>query len=157
MGNAPLTFETTIDLPAPPEKVFWTLLDPEKVPTYDRSFEYWRPEEFPPKVGTQNHFKVRFGPLSMKGTSRFRAFDPPHGMTVESVKPSWPFSIRSHWELVPAGGGTRFTYSWEVDAPTGLGWMANLLAGLYWRRIGRETPGLSVLFADDREESGSVG
>jgi hypothetical protein len=134
------------DIPAPPEEVFGRLLDRARAGEIDSSFEYWRPRDWPPMVGTLNDFKAKAGPISMKGISRFAEFDPPHCLVIESVKPSWPISIRMSWDLEQVGDGTRYAYRMEAHAAAGFGWAARRMLETYDRSLAEDVVALASLF-----------
>jgi carbon monoxide dehydrogenase subunit G len=140
------SFSHTVDVPADPETVFWKLLDPETAVKIDSSFEYWRPREWPPKVGTHNDFKAKVGLVAMKGVSKFVDFEPPHQLRLESVKPTFPMFVRITWDLDPISEGTRYTYTMEVEAAPAFGWFARRLMGRYDRQMAVDVPALASLF-----------
>lgn len=133
----------TVDIPVPPEQAFWTLLERAREGNLDSSFEYWCPREWPPAVGTLNDFKAKLGLLSMKGLSRFAAFDPPGRLLIESVKPAWPIFTRMSWDLDQIETGTRYSYRMEVCAARGSGWAARLMLRRYDRKMAVDVPRLA--------------
>lgn len=82
----------------------------------------------------------------MKGISRFAEFDPPRRLVIESVKPSWPMSIRMSWDVEPAGDGARYTHSMEADAAAGFGLIARQMLRAYDRSLAEDVAGLASLF-----------
>jgi ligand-binding SRPBCC domain-containing protein len=118
-----------IFLSPPPEQVFWFVLHPDNVPKYDPSFVYWKPEEYPPRVGTLNHMKVRMFGLSMTAVSEFVEWDPPTRVVVEAVRPTWPVRLRVAHTYEPHEGGTLFTYQADIRAGLGgtlFGWLVEI-------------------------------
>ena len=43
-------YQQSVVLTAPPEQVFWDLLDPSHVAGYDSHMRSWQPREWPPTV-----------------------------------------------------------------------------------------------------------
>jgi len=120
------TVREVILLHSPPERVFWFVLHPDNVPKYDPSFVYWRPEEYPPRLGTHNHMKTKIFGMSMTAVSKFVEWDPPRRAAVESVRPTWPVRLRVTHTYEPHDGGTRFTYVADIQTGTAgqpFGWL----------------------------------
>jgi len=140
------TITHSVDISAEPEEVFTTLLANARDGNLDSSFEYWEPREWPPTVGTHNDFKARTGLVSIRGVSRFAEFDPPRRLLIESVKPTFPFFVRMSWDIVPVGEGTRYTYRMEIDAASGVGWLARSMVRRYDTQMAKDVKALAALF-----------
>ena len=135
-----------VGIPAEPDEVFTRLLVNARDGNLDSSFEYWEPREWPPTVGTHNDFEARTGIIAMKGVSRFAEFDPPRRLLIESVRPTWPLFARMSWDLDPVGEGTRHTYRMEIDAASGVGWLARSVLRRYDKQMAKDVKALAALF-----------
>lgn len=136
----------SVGIPAKPDVVFPRLLDAARDGQLDPSFEYWRPRDWPPTIGTLIDFKARVGLIGMKGVSRFAEYGPPRHLLIESVRPRWPFFVRMSWDLDPAGDGTRYTYRMEIDAASGVVWLARSMLRRYDRQMAKDIETLAALF-----------
>lgn len=139
----------TLRLAASAEQAFWGLLEEAREKGFDSSFDYWRPRDWPPIVGTHNDFKMRAGRFSMRGVSRFSDFDPPHRLAIESVRPAGPIQIRMSWTFVPIANESEYTYAMEMLSPTGLGWLTRLILSKYDRKLTEDLPHIAKIFDAD--------
>ncbi|MGD2060582.1 MAG: hypothetical protein PVF87_06945 [Acidimicrobiia bacterium] len=138
-----VVYERTVRLGAEPEIVFWDLLEPGNVPDYDSRMRSWVPRSFPPSVGTVVDFEAKLGPLWSKGMSEFTAFDPPHHLEVQLVKPKTPLHSTLAWFLSSAEPGTEFTYRFESRTPRGMKWLGEWLVRSATGHLDVELPALA--------------
>lgn len=136
-------YERTVELPAPPDVVFWDLLEPEHVPDYDPSIRSWRARAVPPVVGTRIDFVGRFGAFWAKGVSEVTGFEPPGHFAVRLVSPPTPFRSRLTWDLAPRNGGTAFTYRFVLLSPPGLGAVGRRMLGVWTDHLDDALPALA--------------
>lgn len=144
MGEA--LYERQVWLPAPPERVFWYLLNPGHVASYDSHLRSWQPREWPPRVGTRTDFEAKLGPVWLSGVSEIVAFDPPTRLALRQVSPPSPFRSRMTWDLMDRDGGALFAYRFEVSSPPGLGWVGGRLLRLFTGHLDAELPALAGRF-----------
>lgn len=115
----PISFTEVLDLGATCEQLFDHMVNPETAPMVDPTIVEWRPDDYPPKVGTHNRLRGKFGPIKMRITSRFVECDPPHRMVIQGVSPpmsKWTTGIH---DLEDIPGGMRYTYTVEMRPPIG--------------------------------------
>ena len=136
-------YEQSVVLPAPPERVFWDLLEPSHVAGYDSHMRSWQPREWPPTVGTRVDFEAKVGPFWLKAGSEFVAFDPPSHLAVRQVSPPSPFRSRLTWDLTDRADGTEFTYRFVLSSPPGFRWLGAWLMGLFTSHLAEEIPALA--------------
>jgi uncharacterized protein YndB with AHSA1/START domain len=139
-------------LPAPPEQVFWDLLDPSSVPTYDSHIQDWTPREHPLKIGTLIDYRARVGRLWLRASAKLVAFDPPSHLEAHQVEPPLPFRSRLTWDLEDEDGGTRLTYRLALTGPPLTGPIRRSMLGLLTSHLATEVPALA-----DRYRANGVG
>ncbi len=136
-------YEKQVDLSAPPEVVFWDLLEPGHVVEYDSHFRSWVPRDQPPRVGTHVDFVAKVFGMWSKGTSEFIVFEAPHRLELRLVRPPSPLESSLTWGLVATDTGTSFAYRFEIDAPLGLGWLSKLLLKQFTSHLDEALPALA--------------
>lgn len=147
--------EKIVIIPAEPTRIFWDLLDPANVPTYDSHFQYWIPRVHPPKVGTKVDFKARVGRIWLTAVSEFVEFDPPEHLALRQVSPPSPMRSRLTWNLEPTDEGTRFTYRFELSSPPGTGWLRAWLLRAFTGHLDDELPALADRYRRETDASSS--
>lgn len=136
-------YERSVVLPAPPDRVFWDLLEPSHVAGYDSHMRSWQPRDWPPTVGTGVDFEAKVGRLWLTGASEFVSFDPPRHLELRQVSPSSPFRSRLTWTLTDTDTGTEFAYRFVLSSPRGLGWLGARLLRLFTSHLDEELPALA--------------
>jgi ligand-binding SRPBCC domain-containing protein len=137
LGNARvIAFTEVVDLSTTTRRAFWFGVRPDTLADLDPSYEYWQPQELPPRVGTENHLRMKVFGVPLKVVSRFDEFDPPHRFVVDGVRPPparWS-RITATFEDLP-NGATRFTYSMEIRYPLLGALIARIIASVIRRGI----------------------
>jgi uncharacterized protein YndB with AHSA1/START domain len=133
----------TVLLPAPPERVWWDLLDPASVPGYDSHIRDWTPREDPLRVGTRIDYQARVGWLWLRAGAKLVAFDPPRHLEAHQVAPRSPFRSRLTWDLEPVNDGTRLTYRLALTGPPLTGLLRRSMLGLLASHLATEVPALA--------------
>jgi hypothetical protein len=113
-----ITFSDTADLHTNPNRAFWFGVRPHAIADVDPMVNSWQPQELPPRVGIENHMRVKFLGVPMKAVSRFAEFDPPHRFVLDGMRPPparWMRFTLTFDEL--PDGTTRFTYLMEIRYP----------------------------------------
>lgn len=126
--------------------VFWDLLEPSHVSSYDSRMRRWNPAEYPPRVGTEVDFEMRLAGRWTKGRSRFETFDPPHHIVLTQISPPSPFRFEVAWVLKPSDDGCEFEYRFTVTSPPGLGWLGRLLLRSATSHLDDEVPALATRY-----------
>jgi uncharacterized protein YndB with AHSA1/START domain len=139
----------TIDIAAPPERVFDTALDPTRLGdwvTIHRRVEHH--DDGGPRSGyeMEQSLVLRGAPFHVRWT--LTEFDKPHHATWEGRGPAHSYA-RTAYRLTPLDGGrTRFDYENEFRAPGGLlGAVASraLIGGISEREAHRSLAKLKAL------------
>ncbi|MFP5331916.1 MAG: SRPBCC domain-containing protein [Acidimicrobiia bacterium] len=128
------------------QTVFWDLLEPSHVPSYDSRMRRWQPSEFPPTVGTTADFEMKMAGVWMRGRSRFTEFDPPHRLALVQVRPPSPFGFEVEWTLTPHPPGCVFEYRFRASSPLGLGWLGGVLLRTVTSHLEVEIPALATRY-----------
>jgi len=125
------TFEHTAQILRPPEEVFAFLADPANLTHWQMSLIAVRPHRAGPlRPGVEVTETRRFLGQVMETTWICTEHSPSRRSVIESDQGPVPF--RGIWELEPAGGATRFTWTLQT------GGLAGRLAGAVTKRLARE-------------------
>jgi uncharacterized protein YndB with AHSA1/START domain len=143
-------------LRASPEQVFWDLLDPGSVPTYDSHIRDWMPREHPLRVGTLIDYRARVGRLWLRASAKLVAFDPPRHLEAHQVAPPSPFRSRLTWDLEHEDGGTRLTYRLALTGPPLTGLVRRSILGLLTSHLATEVPALADRYRRQPGRRGSA-
>jgi hypothetical protein len=131
-----IVFIEAAELSTTPRRAFWFTITPDKPADIDPAVDYWQPQELPPRVGTENHFKMNVLGLPVKMISRFTEFDDSRRFVIEGVRPRvgrWTRMTNEVDEL--ASGGTRYTVCVEVRYPIWGAPIAATMAAILRRSI----------------------
>lgn len=116
-----MLLERTIDLTAPPARIWTLLTEPEQIKRWITELVSDEPITPPPiGVGTKTRMKIREGPRIIEYTTELVAFTPPSELVIEMRGGSLGAEpMRVSYLLSDLGGSTRLVYrsSWR---PRGL-------------------------------------
>ena len=71
------------------------------------------------------------------------ALEAPRHLELRLVRPTTPLKSRLTWDLAETGTGTSFEYRFEIEAPSGLGWLGRLLLRQFTSHLDGELPALA--------------
>jgi hypothetical protein len=137
LGNARvIAFTEVVDLSTTTRRAFWFGVRPDTLADLDPSYEYWQPQELPPRVGTDNHLRMKVLGVPMSVVSCFVEFDPPHRFVLDGVRPPfarWSRTVATFEEL--PSGGTRATFLMELRYPPWGAFFARVMARIQHRGL----------------------
>ena len=123
-----IAFTEVVELGGTCEQLFDHMVNPETASTVDPFIVEWHADDYPPKVGTHNRLRAKFGPFKMRITSRFIECDPPHRMVVQGVSPPMSRWTRTIHDLEEIPGGMRYTNTLEMIPPIGFRTISRILS-----------------------------
>jgi carbon monoxide dehydrogenase subunit G len=142
----------TTHIEAPPEQVWETVMDPQRLGEWVTIHRGLRSAyEGPPRVGCQMEQQVHLRGVSLDLHWRLAQCRPCELAVWEGRGPARS-RARTEYALRPEGSGTRFDYRNEFRAPLGpIGALASraLVGGMPEREAGRTLQRLRELFVDE--------
>lgn len=126
--------------------VFWDLLEPSHVSSYDSRMRRWNPTEYPPRVGTTVDFEMKVAGMWARGRSRFTDFEPPYRLALVQISPPSPFRFELRWDLTPNDDSCEFEYRFTVRSPLGLGWLGRILLRSATSHLDEDLPALATRY-----------
>jgi uncharacterized protein YndB with AHSA1/START domain len=112
-----MNIERTVELAAPPARIWTLLTQPDQVARWITELVSDEPTTPPPVgVGTKTRMKIREGSRVVEYTTELRAFTPPRELELEMRGGSLGAEpMRVSYQLTDLGGTTRLVYrsSWR--------------------------------------------
>lgn len=111
-----IRIERSVDIAAPPEKVFAVVTDLSTHPRWRPSVREFRTADGePPRVGSQIVEVVRFAGRDVHMRYRVTELGPPRSFAADYV--AGPIEVAIRFEVVPAGRGAQAVFICDTERP----------------------------------------
>ena len=119
----------SIDIEAPPERVWEFLVEPDKAKAWFHALETYEWTSKQSGVDSTFHWLERSGGREYSLDFKTTEWDPPHVFGFSLVSGDFFKSYDERWEIEAADAGSRFTFNDRIEFPYGplgsvIGWFA---------------------------------
>jgi uncharacterized protein YndB with AHSA1/START domain len=119
----------SVDIEAPPERVWEFLVEPDKARAWFHALESYRWTSERSGEGSTFHWQERSGGRRYEIDFETTEWDPPHVFGFSMVRGDFFKSYDERWEIEATDTGSRFTFNDRIEFPYGplgsvIGWFA---------------------------------
>ena len=119
----------SVDIEAPPERVWQFLVEPERAKAWFHALDEYTWTSEPSGVGSTFHWLETSGGRQYSIDFRTTEWEPPHVFGFTMVSGDFFKSYDERWEIEATEHGSRFTFNDRIEFPYGplgsiIGWFA---------------------------------